>query len=318
MVFYYAFEDRKVVQLDSMEDAKWIHLCPPFEEKEVELYAHALDIPVDFITDSLDVDERSRYEIEDDARLILINTPIINQSLKEGDAVYVTVPIGIVLVDNRIITITPTDNPVIEKIADNRIKNFKPSDLALFVLILLEQNVYGFLACLKKLNLKRNLIEQELYNSSRNEELRQLLKIEKSLVYFVNSLSANELLMLKMKRTDFLKVRDKDPHEDLFEDIIIDNGQALEMSNVYTNILSGTMEAYASIVSNNLNTFIHRLTVITIILMVPTLVASFYGMNLEHLPFSQSPFTFYGLILCSLILGFLLIIFLGRSSKYRP
>jgi len=318
MVFYYTFEGKTVIKVDSLEEASWVHLCPPFEEKKIELYASAFDIPLDFITDSLDIDERSRYEAEDDARLILINTPIINQSLKEGEAIYVTVPIGIVLIENKIITITPTDNPVIDKIADNKIRHFNPSDRSLFVLHLFEQNVYGFLACLKKLNLKRNLIEQELYNSSRNEELRQLLKIEKSLVYFVNSLSANELLMLKMKRTDFLKVRDKDPHEDLFEDIIIDNGQALEMSNVYTNILSGTMEAYASIVSNNLNTFIHRLTVITIILMVPTLVASFYGMNLEHLPFSSNQYTFYGLIMTSVFLGFLLIIFLGRNKNYKP
>ncbi len=317
MVFYYTFEGKVVTKVDSLEESTWIHLCPPFEDKEIGLYAKALDIPVDFITDSLDIDERSRYEVEDDARLILINTPIINQSLKEGEAIYVTVPIGIVTVDDKIITITPSDNPIIDKIAENKIKHFNPADQSLFVLHLFEQNVYGYLACLKKLNLKRNLIEQELYNSSRNEELRQLLKIEKSLVYFVNSLSANELLMLKMKRTDFLKVRDKDPHEDLFEDIIIDNGQALEMSNVYTNILSGTMEAYASIVSNNLNTFIHRLTVITIILMVPTLVASFYGMNLDHIPFSTSKFTFYGLILASIFLGFLLIIFLGRNANYK-
>jgi magnesium transporter len=123
--------------------------------------------------------------------------------------------------------------------------------------------------------------------------------------------------MLKMKRIDFLKVRDKDPHEDLFEDIIIDNGQALEMSNVYTNILSGTMEAYASIVSNNLNSFIHRLTIVTIILMVPTLVASFYGMNLSHLPFKDSPFAFYGLILISVLLGIILIMFLGRKSPKK-
>ena len=317
MVSYYTFQDRKVVKVDSLEEAAWVHLCPPFEDKEIDLFASAFDIPLDFITDSLDIDERSRYEVEDDAKLILINSPIINQSLKEGEAIYITVPIGIVAVANKIITITLTDNPIIDKIVDNKVRNFNPGDQSLFVLHLLEQNVYEFLACLKKLNLKRNLIEQELYNSSRNEELRQLLKIEKSLVYFVNSLSANELLMLKMKRTDFLKVRDKDPHEELFEDIIIDNGQALEMSNVYTNILSGTMEAYASLVSNNLNTFIHRLTIITIILMVPTLVASFYGMNLDHLPFSTNQFTFYGLILISVVLGFLLIIFLGRNNNIK-
>jgi len=318
MVYYYVFQEKKVIKVDTLEEAAWVHICPPFEEKELELYANAFDIPVDFIVDSLDIDERSRYESEEDARLVLINTPIINKSLKEGEAVYITVPIGIVLVNNKIITVTPTDNPIIDKISENKIRNFNPTDRSLFVLHLLEQNVFAFLACLKKLNLKRNLIEQELYNSSRNEELRELLKIEKSLVYFVNSLSANELLMLKMKRTDFLKVRDKDPHEDLFEDIIIDNSQALEMSNVYTNILSGTMEAYASIVSNNLNTFIHRLTIITIILMVPTLVASFYGMNLEHLPFSHNKYTFYGLISFSILLGFLLIFFLGKNRRYKP
>ncbi len=317
MIHYYTFQGRSVVKVDALEEAQWVHICPPFKDGDIDIYAKAFDIPQDFITDSLDVDERSRYEIEDNSKLILVNTPIINQGSKENEAIYVTVPLGIVSVDDKILTITPADNPIIERIANNKLRNFNPKDQSLFVLHLFEQNVFWFLECLKKLNLKRNLIEQELYNSSRNEELRQLLKIEKSLVYFVNSLSANDLLMMKMKRIDFLQVRDKDPHEDLFEDIIIDNAQALEMSNVYTNILSGTMEAYASIVSNNLNSFIHRLTIITIILMVPTLVASFYGMNLQHLPFKDSPFAFYALIIISLILGFILIVFLGRSNLKR-
>lgn len=315
MIQYFTFQDRQVLKVEELEEASWVHLCPPFEDQDFELYAKAFNIPIDFIMDSLDIDERSRYEIEEEAKLILINTSIINQTLKQTEAIYVTVPIGIVLTESKIITITPEENPVIDKFINNKLKNFRVIDQSHFVLHIFEQNVFWFLECLKKLNLKRNLIEQELYNSSRNEELRQLLKIEKSLVYFVNSLSANELLMMKMKRTDFLSLRNREPHEDLFEDIIIDNGQALEMSNVYTNILSGTMEAYASIVSNNLNTFIHRLTIITIILMVPTLVASFYGMNLKHIPFSQSPYTFVGLIVTSLILGFLLIVFLGRDGK---
>lgn len=317
MVQYFDFHERKVVKAESLEEAAWVHLCPPFEEQEFELYANAFGIPSDFITDSLDVDERSRYEIEDDAKLMLINTAIINQSLKETEAIYITVPIGIVMTPQKIITITPEENPVIDKLINNKIKNFNPTDKSHFVLYIFEQNVFWFLECLKRLNLKRNLFEQELYNSSRNEELRQLLKVEKSLVYFVNSLSANELLMMKMKRTDFLKLRGNEMLEDLFEDIIIDNGQALEMSNVYTNILSGTMEAYASIISNNLNTFIHRLTVITIILMVPTLVASFYGMNLDHIPFKTNKYAFFGLLAISIFLGFLLILFLGRNNKIR-
>ena len=148
---------------------------------------------------------------------------------------------------------------------EDGLKNFNPQNDSLFILQIMEQNVFRFLTCLKQLNLKRNIIVKELYDSSRNKELRQLLSIEKSLVYFVNTLSSNELLKMKMKRTDLLRIKDNEALTDLFEDIIIDNSQALEMSNVYTNILNGTMEAYASIISNNLNVVIQRLTLITII-----------------------------------------------------
>jgi magnesium transporter len=169
--------------------------------------------------------------------------------------------------------------------------------------------------CLKKLNLKRNLIEQELYNSSRNSELKQLLRIEKSLVYFVNSLSANELLKMKMKRTDFLKLNGDEDLTALFEDIIIDNSQALSMANVYTNILNGTMEAYASIISNNMNVFIHRLTLVTITLMVPTLVASFFGMNV-NLPFANARYAFLFILIISLVIGISLVWFFRRRNIF--
>lgn len=139
-------------------------------------------------------------------------------------------------------------------------------------------------------------MERELMNSSRNRELKQLLSIEKSLVYFVNSLSANELLKMKMKRTDFLHINGDEELVDFFEDIIIDNSQALSMANVYTNILNGTMDAYSSIISNNLNEVIHRLTVITVVLMVPTLISSFFGMNIASgLP--DKPWMFWTTIL---------------------
>ncbi len=313
MISYHKYKGKRVEKVETYDSADWIHLCPPFEDGELEGVSGKTGIPLDFLTDSLDIDERSRYEREDDAHLILINTPFFNQESKENEAIYITVPIGIISAEDKIFTVSQRENPVIEKILNPKARIINNLDSKMFILYIFEQNVLWYLECLKRLNLKRNLIEQELYNSSRNEELRQLLRIEKSLVYFVNSLSANELLMLKMKRTDFLKIRDIDPHEDLFEDIIIDNGQALEMSNVYTNILSGTMEAYASIVSNNLNIFIHRLTVVTIILMVPTLVASFYGMNLEHLPFSGHRFAFYILLAFSILLGFLLIFYFRRK-----
>lgn len=268
MVQFFVFKGKIVESTPDLFGADWVHISPPLVDSNIEQVANKLDIPVDFIQDSLDINERSRYEIEDESKLILVNTPMINDSEKKNEAIFITVPIGIIIQDTRVITVTQQENPIIERILAHKVKKFNPADKALFVLHILEQNVFWFLECLKNINSKRNFIERELYDSSRNAELKSLLRIEKSLVYFVNSLNANDLLMMKMKRTDFLKIREREPHTDQFEDIIIDNGQALEMSNVYTNILSGTMEAYASIVSNNQNTFIHRLTIITIILML--------------------------------------------------
>lgn len=315
MIYCFRKDKGELTELTDPREAVWINLYPPFEHGELDRVAAALEIPLDFLTDSLDVDERSRYEKDEDTLLILVSSPVLNDDDRENEAIYLTIPIGIVLTQDKILTISSQENPILEKFMEDKVKNFDPNDAKMFVLQIFEQNVYRFLECLKKLNLKRNLIEQVLYNSSRNEELQQLLRIEKSLVYFVNSLNANELLKLKLKRTDLLKLNDLESHADLFEDIIIDNGQALGMSNVYTNILSGTMEAYASIVSNNMNIFIHRLTLITIILMVPTLVASFYGMNLSYLPFQDSKWAFPIIIIISLVLGYGLIWFFRSRQR---
>ena len=305
MIRYYKKANRQLTELQNAEPSCWINISPPFSHEELEAVAQQFYIPLDFLTDSLDIDERSRYEIEEDVRLIVVNTPILNESEEANEAIYVTVPIGIILTVDYIITIASHENPVLEMFLNNKVKNFKPDDEKLFVLQILEQNVYRFLTCLKKLNLKRNLIEKELYDSSRNKELRQLLNVEKSLVYFVNTLSSNELMKMKMKRTDFLRLRSDEFSTDLFEDIIIDNSQALEMANVYTTILNGTMEAYASIISNNLNVVIQRWTLVTIILMVPTLVASLYGMNVP-LPFQKDDNAFVGIFIFSILISLLL------------
>ena len=304
MIRYYTKEDRTLRELEEPEIGCWVNISPPFSHEELEELSLQFDIPLDFLTDSLDIDERSRYEREDDIRLIVVNTPILNEIEEENDAIYITVPIGIILTPDQLITITAYENPVLQLFLDSKVRSFDPNDESAFVLQIMEQNVYRFLTCLKKLNLKRNLIEKELYDSSRNKELKQLLSIEKSLVYFVNSLSANELLKMKMKRTDFLKIKDDEDKSDLFEDIIIDNSQALEMANIYTKILNGTMDAYGSIISNNLNITIRRLTLITIILMVPTLVASYYGMNIP-LPLDGNPYALPVIVAVSIGLSLL-------------
>ncbi|MEY3052738.1 MAG: hypothetical protein RLY31_2523 [Bacteroidota bacterium] len=301
MVRYYAKERGQLKELPEPEASCWVNVSPPFTPEELDEVAQLFDIPLDFLTDPLDMDERPRYERDEERRAIILSTPILNPFEEDIDAIFITVPLGIIVTIEHVITITSHENPVLNLFLENKVKNFDPADDQLFVLQIMEQTVYRFLNCLKQLNQKRNLIEKELYFSSRNQELKNLLSIEKSLVYFVSSLSDNELLKMKMKRTDFLHLGDDEEKTDLFEDIIIDNSQAQQMANMYTNILNGTMDAYGSIISNNLNLTIKRLTTITIILMVPTLVASFIGMNVD-LPFDpHSPFSFFLILVVSFV-----------------
>ncbi len=316
MIEYYTKREGELHMLTRAEPGCWINIEPPFSREELQDLAEEHDIPLDFFTDSLDIDERSRYETEDGVRLIVINTPLLNEvDEEEVDAIFITVPIGIILTDTHIFTISSHPNPVIERFQTNKVKNFDPHDHKLFVLQIFQQTVFRYLSCLRQLNRRSNIIEQELYDSSRNRELMQLLSIEKSYVYFINSLSSNELLKMKIKRTDYLRIGRDEELTDLFEDIIIDNSQALEMANVYSNILNGTMDAYSSIISNNLNIVMQRLTLITIILMVPTLVASFYGMNVE-LPLQNYPYAFIFLIVISLLISLGLALYFQRKRLF--
>ncbi|MFK7936954.1 MAG: magnesium transporter CorA family protein [Saprospiraceae bacterium] len=315
MIKYYTRHDGKLTELERPQPGCWINISPPFSHAELEEVANEFEVELDFLTDSLDIDERSRYEREEDVRLIVINTPILNEGLEESDAIYITVPIGLILTGDYLITISSYESPVLHLFLNERVRGFDPTNYELFILQIFEQTVYRFLRYLKKLNAKRGLIERELYDSSRNKELRDLLSIEKSLVYFVNSLSSNELLKMKMKRADFLKIRDDEDLTDLFEDIIVDNSQALEMANIYTSILSGTMSAFGSIISNNLNLTIRRLTLITIVLMVPTLVASFFGMNIP-LPMQENNRALFYIIVLSILISMLVIWYFRRKRLF--
>lgn len=316
MIQYYAREEGHLRQLQQSVHGCWINIHPPFEPAELETFASSREIPTDYLTDSLDPDERSRYEKWDEnLRFILIQTPILNPDEEENQPIYITVPIGLLLTPENIITISAHENTILKKFIDGKVKNADPADVRSFILHILDENVWSYLDSLKRLNLKRNLIEQELYDSSRNAELKQLLRIEKSLVYFVNSLSVNDLIKHKIKRTDFLQIAQDEEKAELFEDILIDNNQALDMANRHTNILSGTMEAYASIVSNNLNIFIQRLTVVTIMLAVPTLVFSFFGMNVT-LPLASKPMAYVYIVFVTGLLIIFMVWFFRRKQIF--
>jgi magnesium transporter len=184
----------------------------------------------------------------------------------------------------------------------------------MMLLKIMEKVVKNFMDFLKEINQRRNLLEQKLYDSNSNEDLLELVRIQKSLVYFVTALRSNELLMMKLERTNVLQLNEEE--REYLNDLIVDNSQALEMANIYTNILSSTLDAYASIISNNQNVVLKRLTYVTIALQIPVLVASIYGMNVP-LPFQNSHFAFYLPVFISLVLGLWLGWYYVRHKAFK-
>ena len=308
-------ENGKLVELEKVEKGCWVNIYPPFTTENLEKIAKEHDIPYDFLVDSLDRDEVSRYDSEDDVDLIVLNTPIHNDNIIQEESLFLTIPIGIISKKDYIITISPYKNRVIDHFLENRSKSFNPADQQHFVLDLFDRNVYYFLFYLREINRQRNVYEKEIYRSSRNSDLKKVLNLQKSLIYFVTNLRANGLLMMKIKRIDFLKIRHEEEKSDYLDDIIVDNSQASEMADIYTNIINGTMDAFASIISNNLNEVMKSLTAVTIVLMVPTLVASFYGMNVS-LPIEKHPHAFFILMVVSVVLSAILAYFFLKKKWF--
>jgi magnesium transporter len=184
----------------------------------------------------------------------------------------------------------------------------------MMVLKIFEKVVQNFMESLKEINHRRNLIEQKLYDASRNEQLLQLMRIQKSLVYFVTALRANELLFLKLERTNFLGLNEDE--KEILNDLIVDISQGLEMANIYTNILSSTLDAFASIIANNQNEVLRRLSIITIVLTFPVLIASLFGMNVPS-GFEHSHYAFYIVAFLSFLIALLIGLFFVRKKFFR-
>ena len=296
MIQYFKNINYQTIAIDKPENGSWVNILPPLKQEEFSELSNSLDIPLEFLTDSLDIDERTRFEEADNVKLLVIKTPTENNSFNESDAFYITIPICIIITHNQIVTVNSFENGAIKKFL-NTFQNRHPDNRKMMVLKICEKVVQNFLEYLKEINMRRNVLEQKLYASNKNEQLLDLMRIQKSLVYFVTALRSNEMLLMKIERTNFLGLNEEE--KEFLGDLIIDNSQALEMANIYTNILSSTLDAFASIISNNLNNILKRLTSITIILSLPALVTGIYGMNVP-IPYANSPHAFYIPIVLSL------------------
>ena len=312
MIQYFKNIEHQTIAVDKADAGTWVNVLPPLKQEEFTELSELLEIPIDFLKDSLDIDERSRYEIDDNVKLVVIKTPAENNSFNESDAFYITIPICIILTHNQIVTVNSFENEAIKKFL-NTFQNRSMDKKNMMVLKIFEKVTTNFLDYLKEINLRRNTAEQKLYITNRNEELLQLMRIQKSLVYFITALRSNELLMIKMARTNFLQLNEEE--KDFLDDLVVETSQALEMANTYTNILNSTLDAFASIISNNQNEVLKRLTTLTIFLSVPFLIASIYGMNVP-IPYKDTPYAFWVPVIISLIIAaFVIWNYLKRVKK---
>lgn len=299
MIRIFKTEDGAMHEKEEMQPGCWIALTNPTASEIIDI-ADTYQIDPDHLRAPLDEEERSRIEVEDEYTLILVDIPSIEE--RNGKDWFVTIPLAIITTKDVLITVCLEETPVLTSFMDGRVRDFHTFMKTRFILQILYKNATQFLQYLRIIDKKSEVIERELHQSQKNEELIELLELEKSLVYFTTSLRSNEVVLEKLLRIEKIKKYPEDT--DLLEDVIVENKQAIEMANIYSGILSGTMDAFASVISNNLNIVMKFLATVTIVLSIPTMIASFYGMNVNShgMPFADSPYGF------AIVLGLTLLL----------
>lgn len=297
-------------ETDKIECGAWIHLENP-DADEIEMVSTQTGLDRDLLRAALDREESSRMEVEDSQMLVLLDVPVME--VVETTARYYTIPLGIVLNDDYIVTVCLQENNIIEDFFEQKIKTFYTFKKTRFILqILLRIDKY-YLSFLKQIDKASKNIEAILLKSTKNKELVDMLALEKSLVFFSTSLKSNQATLEKMLKLKEMKKYPED--EDLLEDVIIENSQAIEMTNIYRDILTNTMDAFASIINNNLNIVMKILTLITIVMAIPTIISSLFGMNVP-MPWGNFPWAFVSVIFITLLICAVVLVVLIRRKLF--
>ena len=313
MVRIFKTIDGSIHEIQEPQEGCWIALTNPTATEIFEI-SEQFGIEVDDLRAPLDEEERSRIEVEDNYTLILADVPTIEER-NEKDW-YVTIPLGIIVTQKMIFTVCLEDTQVLTRFMEGRVRNFFTYKRTRFILQILYRNASLYLHYLRIIDKKSDEVEQKLHKSQRNQELIELLELQKSLVYFTTSLRSNEVVLEKLLKVENIKQYPEDT--ELLEDVIIENKQAIEMTNIYSGILSGTTEAFASIISNNLNIVMKFLATVTIVMSIPTMIFSAYGMNLKSvgMPFADNPMGFLMVILLSLVFSILVAIVFRKKDLF--
>lgn len=313
MVRIFKTIDGSIHEIQEPQEGCWIALTNPTATEIFEI-SERFQIEVDDLRAPLDEEERSRIEVEDTYTLILVDVPTIEE--RNDKDWYGTIPLGVIVTDKMIFTVCLEDTQVLTRFMEGRVRNFFTYMKTRFILQILYRNASMYLRYLRIIDKKSEQVEEKLHMSTRNQELIELLELEKSLVYFTTSLRSNEVVLEKLLKNDSIKKYPEDT--ELLEDVIIENKQAIEMANIYSGILSGTMDAFASVISNNLNIVMKVLAIITIVMSIPTIVFSAYGMNvnMEGMPFAGSVWGFLGIILFSVVLSIIAALILSKKRFF--
>ena len=303
--------DDGIHQINEIQEGCWVALTAP-SPTEIKEIADQYDIDLDHLQAPLDEEERSRIEVEDNYTLIIVDIPITEE--RRGKEYFVTVPCGIIITENLIFTVCLYETPILTAFMDGRIRNFWTFKKTRFILQILYRNASQYLQYLRFIDKKSDDVETKLHKSHKNAELVEFLELEKSLVYFTTSLRSNEAVFEKMLKIEQIKKYPED--EDLLEDVIIENKQAMEMATIYSGILNSTMDGYANIINNNMNNSMKFLAVLTIVMSIPTMVASFAGMNVPGIPFEHHPFGFWIMVGVGVLIAIIAAIFLHIKKMF--
>ncbi|HDB7256610.1 TPA: magnesium transporter CorA family protein [Staphylococcus aureus] len=302
--------DKHIIKTPLDHTASWINVVEP-DREEIENLMEQYNIPEDFIRDPLDSEESSRIEYDEDTgySLIIIDLPIVN-STNRSVLSFVTIPLGIIIGNGIIVTVCDAENEFLENLPKRDINLKFHSRFALKILTTIADH---YNRNLRLLNKSRIRIEKELKNNITNKQLFKLMEVEKSLVYFLAALKGNDTIIKKLFRLPAIKRFEED--EELLEDLIIENNQAIETTELHQRILESITTSYASLLSNDMNTIMKTLTLFTVLLTLPTLVFSFFGMNVP-LPIDDHSYISWIIVVgISLILVVIVSIFLWRKQK---
>ena len=303
--------DGKMHQMEEACEGCWVALTNPTATEIFEI-CNRFQIEVDDLRAPLDEEERSRIEVEENYTLILVDTPIIEE---RGDKDWFgTIPLSIIITNEMIFTVCLEDTSVLGKFMDGRVRNFYTYMKTRFILQILYNNASMFLHYLRIIDKKSEEVEEKLHASTRNQELIELLELEKSLVYFITSLRSNEVVLEKLLKVDRIKKYPDDT--DLLEDVIVENKQAIEMTMIYRDIINGTRELVSSVINNRLNNVMKYLTSITLVMAIPTIISGLYGMNVsgKWMPLSNTPYGFGIICLGTLIICILILLILRKKN----